>query len=290
MPEARVRSTSNVLVCPSCGKEGHQRRSHSDCDNNPNNQASISIDAEEAAEYVNMDTVNSSAETVTPEIHTSNTPRVVCSACGREGHRQRTHIDCEHNLSCRSNQLSIARDPSLPEVDRNELGEMIFTCVACGAYIKTRPAAPPLSVDMRNSTNNIAIGGNIHAVLKRQRDNNGEDPSTKRGCQEKEEEQEEEEDNEEDPRSDLEGYDGDDDEEDDDEWMIGSYSISKVLEGFRDMSMKTPPSNVSDLGLLAINNIYLFTLARDESVLKYFDVYSEDDEYDENAELLCDEI
>ncbi|CEP20011.1 hypothetical protein [Parasitella parasitica] len=132
---ARIRSTSNVVVCPSCGKEGHQRRSHSDRDNNPNNQASISIDAEEAAENVNTNTVNSSAETVAPEIHTSNTPRVVCSACGREGHRQQTRIDCEHNLSCRSNQLSIARNPSVPEVDRNELGEMSFNCEACGAYM-----------------------------------------------------------------------------------------------------------------------------------------------------------
>ncbi|CEP10564.1 hypothetical protein [Parasitella parasitica] len=132
---ARIRSTSNVVVCPSCGKEGHQRRSHSDCDNNPNNQASISIDAEEAEENVNTDTVNSSAETVAPKIHTFNTPRVVHSACGREGHRQRTHIDCEHNLSRCSNQLSIARDPSVPEVDRNELGEMSFNCEACGAHM-----------------------------------------------------------------------------------------------------------------------------------------------------------
>ncbi|CEP12130.1 hypothetical protein [Parasitella parasitica] len=132
---ARIRSTSNVVVCPSCGKEGHQRRSHSDCDNNPNNQASISIDTEEAAENVNTDTVNSSAETVAPEIHTSNTPRVICSACGRVGHRQRTHIDCENNLSCHSNQLSIARDPSVPEVDSNELGEMSFNCEECGAYM-----------------------------------------------------------------------------------------------------------------------------------------------------------
>ncbi|CAO3609692.1 unnamed protein product [Mucor fragilis] len=82
----------------------------------------------------------------------------------------------------------------------------------------------------------------------------------------------------------------DDGDDCDGEWMIGSYSISRVLEGSRDMSMKIPPSNMPDLRLLAINNIYLFILACDESVLKYFDVYSEGDEYGKNDELLCDEI
>ena len=96
---------TSTIICASCGREGHSRRTHSRCPMNPNN--------------------------------TNRAVSVTCRFCGREGHTRRSHSNCRMNLALQGEtaNLNCARDPALPEVPRNSVGEMEVVCSSCGAYM-----------------------------------------------------------------------------------------------------------------------------------------------------------
>ncbi|CAO3610145.1 unnamed protein product [Mucor hiemalis] len=68
-------------------------------------------------------------------------------------------------------------------------------------------------------------------------------------------------------------------------WIVDGFDILYALKNFRAISQQIPPANLSDLRLLAINHIYLFTLNPDNSVTRYFDVYDNNDLSGDIAEL-----
>ncbi|KAI7847469.1 hypothetical protein BDC45DRAFT_562282 [Circinella umbellata] len=62
-----------------------------------------------------------------------------------------------------------------------------------------------------------------------------------------------------------------------DSWKVKEVDVLFQLKKIREKSLKLKPKTLSDLRLLSISDIYLFSLDKSESVIEYIDFYSTDD-------------
>ncbi|CEP14348.1 hypothetical protein [Parasitella parasitica] len=88
-------NNTSVVICPHCGGGGHSRRNHQDC------------------------TVISPSQAA----RTNNASVVICPHCGGEGHSRRNHRDCAMNL----NNLNATAEVAEPDVRPNPV-----ICPFCG--------------------------------------------------------------------------------------------------------------------------------------------------------------
>ena len=84
-----------------------------------------------------MNPGNASAFIEPPVITTAVTNSVVCPHCGGEGHSRRSHSNCAMDFTAqnRVSYLNIARNPALPEVQRNNVGALDVICSSRGAHM-----------------------------------------------------------------------------------------------------------------------------------------------------------
>lgn len=56
-----------------------------------------------------------------------------------------------------------------------------------------------------------------------------------------------------------------------DEWVVEDFNVTEALKGFKLASSIISPRKLSDMRLLAMNSIYLFSLDKFESISGYMD-------------------
>ncbi|KAI7853242.1 hypothetical protein BDC45DRAFT_159300 [Circinella umbellata] len=62
-----------------------------------------------------------------------------------------------------------------------------------------------------------------------------------------------------------------------DTWIVNRFNVVNALKSFRTLSSSLNPKKLSDLRLLALNHIYLFSLKESQSIIQYMNVYGVDD-------------
>ncbi|CDH49760.1 predicted protein [Lichtheimia corymbifera JMRC:FSU:9682] len=65
--------------------------------------------------------------------------------------------------------------------------------------------------------------------------------------------------------------------EDGEQWIVEGFDVLRSLKNYRRKSFDIDPKSMSDTRILAINNIYMFSIDEKQSVIAHMDVYDEGD-------------